>query len=305
MTQEDDGERIEAIKRSLPASLYSVLEMSCRIKIVDVGANPVDGPAPYSALLATGRADVVGFEPWAKALDKLNQRKGPNETYLPQAVGDGQRHTLHHCLLPSMSSLLEPNPAVLSLFYGFAEWGKVARKEDVQTVRLDDVPETAAMDLLKIDIQGAELMVLKNAINRLSGGVAIHTEVEFIPMYKGQPLFSDVEQFLRSIGYVLHRFTPLATRDFYPLLLGEDPWSGHSQALWADAVFVRDFTRLDLLSADQLLRLAVILYDCYRSFDLVFVLLREHDRRTGLGYGKRFRHLVRDLHNADGIGTTS
>jgi len=43
------------------------------------------------------KAELIGFEPNPLALEKLNAIKGPNETYLPFAIGDGQRRTLHVC----------------------------------------------------------------------------------------------------------------------------------------------------------------------------------------------------------------
>jgi FkbM family methyltransferase len=288
---------IEKVKTSMPPSLRSFLGATCPIKIVDVGANPVDGPAPYAVMMSSGETQVVGFEPNLAALAKLNSKKGPNELYLPYAVGDGCRHTLRHCRMPGMTSLLEPNQAVLSLFERFGEWAEVTRREEIDTVRLDDVAETSGLDLFKIDIQGGELMVFESATQRLQAGLVIHTEAEFLEMYHGQPLFSDIERFLRGYGYVLHQFVPLVTRDFRPVLLSGDPYVGHSQVMWADAIFVRDFTKLQNLDAEQLLRMAVILHDCYRSFDLVLLLLREHDRRTQQGYGARYAELVRPIMN--------
>ena len=272
--------------------LHRLLDFPCALTVVDVGANPIDGAPPYAPLLEAGHTRVVGFEPSPPALEELNARKGPHETYLPHAVGDGQRHTLRICRMPGMTSLLEPNPEVLGLFYGFGEWGRVVAREEVDTVRLDDVPETAGLDVLKIDVQGAELMVFENATDRLDGALLVHTEVEFMPMYVGQPLFSEVERFLRSHGFQLHCFAPLVTRDFRPMLRGTDPYAGHSQLLWADAVFVKDMTRLDRLDDGALLRLSAILHDCYGSHDLVLLLLREHDRRTGGTLGERFFHII-------------
>jgi FkbM family methyltransferase len=272
--------------------LHSLLNISCNIKIVDVGANPIDGEAPYAPLVATGHAQIVGFEPNLTALDKLNRKKGAHETYLPYAIGDGRRHTLRHCHAPGMTSLLQPNPDMLALFHGFSEWGRVVRTEEVDTVRLDDIPETAALDFLKIDIQGAELMVFQNAVERLSNALVIQTEVEFLPMYIGQPLFSDVDQFLRQYGFVLHRFYPLTSRTIKPLIVNNNPYAGLSQVFWADAVFVRDFIHLDPLSAEQLLRLAVILHDCYRSYDLALHLLSEYDRRIKTSLSKSYLETI-------------
>jgi FkbM family methyltransferase len=272
--------------------LHSLLNISCNIKIVDIGANPIDEAPPYVPLLATGYAQVIGFEPNLTALDELNRKKGERETYLPYAIGDGRRHTLRHCQLPGMTSLLQPNPDMLALFHGFSDWARVVRTEEVDTVRLDDLPETAALDFLKIDIQGAELMVFKNAIERLSNALIIHTEVEFLPMYIGQPLFSDVDQFLRQYGFVLHRFSPLNSRIIKPLVVNNSIYAGLSQLFDADAVFVRDFIYLDPLSTEQLLRLAVILHDCYRSYDLALHLLSEHDRRTKTRFGESYLEAI-------------
>ncbi|HEX3916668.1 MAG TPA: FkbM family methyltransferase [Caulobacteraceae bacterium] len=283
-----DNSLVQLNPRAPVPQLHQLLPLACRLKVVDVGANPIDGDAPYAPLLAAGHTEVVGFEPNPDALAKLNQMKGPNETYLPHAVGDGGRRELKLCLLPGMTSILEPNHKVLSLFHGFSDWGHVMRRVEVDTVRLDDTPETAGLDLLKIDIQGGELLVFQNAPDRLASALVIHTEVEFMPMYVGQPLFSDVDMFLRGRGFMLHRLEPMVTRDFKPLLFGLDPYNGHSQILWADAIYVRDLTRLEMLGPDQLLKAAVILHDCYRSYDVALYLLREYDQRTGRGFGDRY-----------------
>jgi FkbM family methyltransferase len=251
------------------------------LKIVDIGANPIDGPAPYAALFEGGNAQVIGFEPNREALAKLYERKGPRETYLPHAVGDGSRHRLHVCQAPGMTSLFKPNPEVLNLFHGFPSWGQVVATEDVATVRLDDVAETAGADYLKLDIQGAELMVLRNAPNRLKDAVVIHCETEFLQMYAGQPLFSDIELFLRGKEFTFHRFFPIVSRMVQPLSMGEDIYAGMSQQFWADAVFIRDLTKLDALNDKQLLAMAVILHDCYQSLDVVVHLLIAYGKRTG------------------------
>jgi FkbM family methyltransferase len=264
-------------------SLKSLINESVRVKVVDIGANPIDSAPPYAGLLRAGDADVVGFEPNREALAILNTQKGPNETYLPHAVGDGRRHTLRLCKASGMTSLLEPNLKVLGLFHGFPGWAQVVATEKLKTVRLDDVPETAGVDLIKIDIQGGELMVFKNAVERLKTALVIHTEVEFMQMYVDQPLFSDVELFLRGHGFVFHRFFPLTSRVIQPMLVGGDIYAGLSQTLWADAIFVRDFSRLELMSDDQLLKTAAIVHDCYESIDLAYHLLLEHDRRSGGG----------------------
>lgn len=258
------------------------------IKIVDIGANPIDGLPPYAPLLQGGEAEVVGFEPNPAALARLNAMKGPNELYLPYAVGDGQRHTLHICQAPGMTSLLPPNPQILELFHGFPDWGRVLTTEAVDTVRLDDVAETIGVELIKIDIQGGELMALSNAPQRLADTLLIHTEVEFLPMYVGQPLFSEVETYLRAQGFMFHRFSPTVSRVIRPLMVNDNIYAGMSQLFWADAVFIRDLTQLAALSDERLLKLGKILHDCYQSYDVVYRLLSEYDRRRTEGLAERY-----------------
>ena len=259
-----------------------------RVKVVDIGANPIDSEPPYAGMLRAGLAEVVGFEPNPAALAVLESRKGPLERYFPHAVGDGARHVLHLCQAPGMTSLLEPDPAVLALFHGFPEWGRVLGTEAVDTVRLDDVPETAGADLLKLDIQGAELMVLRHAEARLRDAVVIQAEVEFLPLYKGQPLFSEMELFLRGHGFVLHRFFPTVSRAVQPMMVNGDPYAGLGQLVWADAVFIRDLLRLDALSDRQLLTMAAVLHEAYGAVDIAFRLLAEHDRRMGGAVAARY-----------------
>ncbi len=273
---------------SAAQAFRSLTGAEIRIKAVDIGANPIDGDPPYAGLLRAGQAEVVGFEPDAAALATLDQRKGPHERYFPHAVGDGARHTLRICQAPGMTSLFEPDPATLALFHGFPQWGRVLRRVEVQTVRLDDVPETAGADLLKLDIQGAELMVLRHATARLADAVVVQAEVEFLPLYQGQPLYGDVERFMREQGFALHRFFPQTSRVLAPLVPGGNPYAGMSQLVWADAIFVRELTALEALTGRQLLAMATILHDCYGSVDVALRLLMEHDRRDGGALAGRY-----------------
>jgi FkbM family methyltransferase len=282
-----------------PARAFRALTgLEERTKIVDVGANPIDGRPPYAGLLAAGLAEVVGFEPNREALAQLDAAKGPHETYLPWAIGDGGRHTLHICECPGMTSLLRPNAAVLELFHGFPEWGSVLATEEVQTIRLDDVPETAGAELLKLDIQGAELMALRHAEARLATTLVVQAEVEFLELYEGQPLFAEVESHLRARGFLFHRFFPLSSRVVRPLLVDNCVYSGLSQALWADGLFIRDLTRLDALEDGALRRMAMLLHDCYGSLDIAYRLLAEHDRRRGGDLAGRYLEGLRALGTA-------
>ena len=269
-------------------SIQPLLPEPVIVEVLDVGANPIDQTPPYKLLLEDGRARVVGFEPNPDALARLNAAKGPAEQYLPHAIGDGTERDFHVCAAEGMSSLLKPDPKRLAYFQGLPEWGEVLRIERVQTHRLDDVAEIGSPDLLKIDVQGAELEILQNAPRTLAGLVAIHTEVSFVPIYQRQPLFGDVDVLLRPHGFMLHRFAHFASRTLSPLIVNNDIHAGLSQAFEADAVYIRDFTRFGELSQHKLLKLAVILNDMYGSYDVAYEALATYDERAGTSLGEDY-----------------
>jgi hypothetical protein len=58
--------------------------------------------------------------------------------------------------------------------------------------------------------------------------------------------------------------------------------------MWGEAVYVRDFMKLDELSPGALLKLAVILHENYESCDLAGVVLDAYDRKAGTGLGDHY-----------------
>jgi hypothetical protein len=168
------------------------------------------------------------------------------------------------------------------------------KRTRLQTKRLDDIPEAAAADYLKMDVQGAELDILRGAARALSSVLVVQTEVAFVEMYRGQPLFADVDAELRRHGFMFHRFFGIAGRAFKPFVKDSNLGDTFSQQLWGDAVYVRDLMRLDALTPDQLVKLALIAHECYVSFDLAAYVLRQHDRMTGGTLGQDFTAAVTD-----------
>jgi hypothetical protein len=101
---------------------------------------------------------------------------------------------------------------MLDRYHQLGELVQVKARHEVQTVRLDDVVAPGGMDLLKIDVQGAERLVFDGAATRLDECLVVWTEVEMVPLYQGQPLFGDIDARLRSHGLQFLCFTGLASR---------------------------------------------------------------------------------------------
>ncbi len=168
-------------------------------------------------------------------------------------------------------------------FQAFAEWMEVTSRDSVQTVRLDDVPDLLPVDYLKLDVQGAELMVLENATEVLASCSVVECEAEFLPQYVNQPLFSEIEQALRRAGFLFHSFLGYGSRFICPA----QPSDGDLQApggqwIWSDALFVRDFRQWHRMSLQQLRCMAVLLADLYGEYDFALAALSEINQRFGL-----------------------
>jgi FkbM family methyltransferase len=179
-------------------SLKNLLNPIRLTEVVDIGANPIDGDPPYKNMMESGLCRVTGFEPQQSALTELMIKKGPNERYLPYAVGDGETKTLRICRASGMTSLFEPDPATLDLFQALKPLGVVVRQVEVPTRKLNDINEIGHLDFLKKDIQRGELAVFKSGGGELAQTEVIQTEVSFMLLYKGQPTLGDIDVELRS-----------------------------------------------------------------------------------------------------------
>jgi FkbM family methyltransferase len=82
-------------------------------------------------------------------------------------------------------------------------------------------------DLLWIDVEGAELQVLRGAARVLRDVTLLHVEVSFRPMQIGKPLFREIHSHLSEHGFVFHSFMEVsALRGFLyrHRLLPNLPW---------------------------------------------------------------------------------
>jgi FkbM family methyltransferase len=271
--------------------LYNLLLPSRLTSVVDVGANPLGDAPPYQAMLQNGVCRVTGFDPHPSALPQLEAEKGSNEIYLPYAVGDGTPHVLNICRGMGFASLLQPDEKTLSHFPTFSELGRVIDRITLQTRRLDDIVEITDIDLLKIDIQGSELSVIRNGAIRLAKAVAVQTEVSFIPLYRDQPVFGDIDLALRKLGFVPHMFAAINKKMIAPMI-APNVEDAFNQIVEADVVYVRNFIDADAMQPEQLKHLAMIAHHCYGSFDLALNCIHHLVRHRAIAPNSAARYLA-------------
>jgi FkbM family methyltransferase len=85
-------------------------------------------------------------------------------------------------------------------------WLQFNEKTEVQTISLNTFlsdNKINEVDFVHMDVQGAELKVLKGAKGFLENIKAIWLEVADVELYKGEPLRTEIEGFMKSNGFYL------------------------------------------------------------------------------------------------------
>jgi FkbM family methyltransferase len=218
------------------------------LTIFDVGAHYGDTASEFIALFP--RSHVFAFEPDEKNWSHLKQRFADEPRIDVSHVAVGQRDgraLLHRNNYDATHSLLRINALEINRW---ADANDVREEgaEEVDQLTLDtfcSIHGIINVDILKLDIQGGELMALQGISDKLSkqavGG--IFCEVEFRQLYKNQPLFWDITAYLMSHAY--HFLNIVSPKVSEMGILS-----------WADAVYVNDWVWQSIASKHSAGKLA-------------------------------------------------
>jgi FkbM family methyltransferase len=158
-------------------------------------------------------------EPDSDNFKKLADKAPPSSALFRTALGETEGESVFHVASNSgqSSSILKP-AAHLKEFPGI----KFPKTCKVPVRRLDSLPlDFRLFDLLVLDVQGAELAVLRGAGEILQHFKAIITEFHEEEFYEGCALLSQLDLFLIPRGY---RRVSVIQRG----------------AKWGDALYLRD-----------------------------------------------------------------
>jgi FkbM family methyltransferase len=199
------------------------------------------GETTNRLMRALTQMKFFGFEPDAEEHERLSASATKGFTYFRAAVGGrDERRILYITRNPACSSLLRPNLALYGRFKDCAPDLQVVAEKPIDVVSLDSFLLGAGLsgvDFLDLDTQGCELEILQGAQSfLLNSVVAVKCEVEFSPLYEGQPLFGDVDRFLQRFGFMLFDLT----RSRYRRANFPAHALTRGQLLWGDAVYFRD-----------------------------------------------------------------
>lgn len=225
--------KLLALNELLKGSLFT---------LIDIGAA---GGAHKRWSYFSDSLRVVGFEPDEKEFVKL--KNSDREIWFNIALSDAKgTRTLHITKSQTNTSFLMPNQELLKQL----QWSPnepvtdhdILKDVDVECDALDSIlgSKNVRPDYMKLDTQGSELEILKGADRVLLGDLLItEIEVEFAPLYKDQPLFADIDVFMRERGFILQdlgNFLYMKPRG----LAGIGGAKGRIIA--ADALYIKDFS---------------------------------------------------------------
>lgn len=188
--------------------------------IIDGGANR--GAMTDLFLQQYQSPTIHAFEPIPEFVSLLKQKFEGRSNVIIHGVAIGAQAravSFNVTNYRSSSSVLTPS-ALNKGIHG--DKMNISQVVEVQQVRLDEVMRShPEIDLLKLDLQGYELEALKGCGELLGHIKIVTTEIEFVPLYDGQPLFGDIDVFLRSRGFRLLNLYELYTHPDGQLTAGD------------------------------------------------------------------------------------
>ena len=244
------------------------------LTLIDIGAAGDIEPRWKSI---SRHLNYIGFEPDERSRKLLKNNNNCNGYYIyPNAVWDkNTKININFTMGPQVSSFYSPNFNFTNLFPK-PERFDIKEVISVDSVTIDSlkIPE---MDFIKIDIQGGELNVLKGAKKSLKKTIGLEIEVEFIELYKEQPLFGDLTKFLKSKN--------LEFIDFVNLCRWERTGhNGFGQCVFGDALFLKtpefmiENHKFDYLILSKYLGICLL----YNRYDLIERLIYLSDNKLKL-----------------------
>jgi FkbM family methyltransferase len=172
--------------------------------VLDVGANVGQYAIGLRHLGYRGR--IVSFEPLQAAFAQLKAQAAgdPSWQCVKTALGESCGEAVIHVAGNSVSSSLLPMAGLHAEMFPESTY---VGDEDVpiaplQTVAADFLTGDERI-LLKMDVQGYELAVLRGSEGLLDAVSVIEAEMSTRELYEGQPLWWEIVQFLADRDYLL------------------------------------------------------------------------------------------------------
>jgi len=194
--------------------------------VFDVGANN----GQYADMLRQSvgyQGLIISFEPVPEIFAELEKkaRRDRNWHVEQLALDDHSGEAMINVMREDQfSSLLDPKHDEVQLF---ASANVVTSRTKVRTERLSSVYQKFSerfrfsRPFLKLDTQGNDLKIARDARDILHHFVGIQSELSIKRLYEGAPAFAEAIDFYQGCGFELSAFVP-NNEGFFPRLIETD-----------------------------------------------------------------------------------
>lgn len=272
------------LKKEINTSIFQKFLKSDTITAADIGADGGISPhwQPYLDILKVdafepnknecARQSAISPESIAWHPIGLANKTGPLTLYVPERT--------------TGASIYPPKKDFIEKHGDRSYWGTI-REVPIECMSFSDFLKQKNKDapnLVKLDTQGSELDILSSlSSSHFENVLCVETEIEFVEMYKNQPLFWDLHSFMTKNGFDLLdlrtarvHFSKNNIENYY---LKNDlgmlkPNSKIAAKLVAgDALYIKNLESPQIYESKVLLVKLVVCACIYHYFDLALWLL--------------------------------
>lgn len=179
------------------------IHTDCTGLILDIGAATGHTASLFREALPNNK--ILAFEPLPYNFQKLLERKITN--LIPINKGLGQSIGTKNINITNRitaSSFLEINPKAEV----YQEETKYENIKEIEISTLDEEISNEQILIIKVDVQGFELEVLRGGENCLKNTSIIILEVNNNNTYLNSPTYFEIDEFLRNKGFILFDLLP-------------------------------------------------------------------------------------------------
>ena len=106
---------------------------------------------------------------------------------------------------------------------------------------------------------------------------------------------SEIINLLENNGFMLHMFNKINTRSFKPMVVANNKNLGINHLFQLDCVMVKNFKEIKLLDKESLMKLILIMFYSFKSYDFVDYLITILDNKFNTSFIEKYRALHKDF----------
>jgi len=193
----------------------------------DIGAHIGESVVYFNKLF--NNPLIYSFEPSPNSFEILKKNNYKNNLCFNYAISNMTGNTVfYENEISHTNSLVKINPLSVD---SIKKQKTVNSKINVKAIKLDDFiieQKIKKIDVLKIDVQGAEALVLEGGDNALKLSKIVIVEICFFDYYKNKGGFFDIEKFLKPNSFSLFSISEISY----------NPMNGRTD--WVEAIYKKD-----------------------------------------------------------------